>query len=178
MDCITELQEFDKKIENLAVLIIQTIERGGKILLAGNGGSAADAQHFSAELVGRFRKERRGLPVISLTTDTSTLTSVSNDFGYEHVFSRQVEALGHHDDLLVLISTSGNSQNLLNASKEASIMGLKTAALLGDDGGQLKNDVDLSIIVPSNSTARVQEMHILIGHILCDLIEKNVNIKN
>jgi D-sedoheptulose 7-phosphate isomerase len=137
----------------------------------GNGGSAGDAQHIASELVGRFSKERRGLPAIALTTDTSILTSVGNDYGYEHIFSRQVEALANTDDLVIGISTSGNSNNVLQALKAAKSLGCQTVALLGKDGGQIKDIVELPLIIPSANTARIQEAHILIGHIICEIID-------
>jgi D-sedoheptulose 7-phosphate isomerase len=155
-------------IEKACELITETIKSGKKVLLAGNGGSAADAQHIAAELSGRFVKERKALPGIALTTDTSALTSIANDFGYEHVFSRQVEALGQPGDLFIGISTSGNSEGILNAFRSATSVGCKTLGFSGRDGGKMNGLCDLNIVVP---TARVQEMHILIGHILCKAVD-------
>jgi len=161
-------------IAKVAEVIIDCYKNGNKILLCGNGGSAADAQHIAGELVGRFQKERRAFPAISLTTDTSILTAISNDYGYDSCFKRQVEALGKKGDILIAISTSGNSLNLIKAVEKASSMGLTTIALLGRDGGKLKELVNLPIVVPSESTARIQEVHILIAHIICGLVESKM----
>lgn len=168
---INSLTNYLAEIEKLANLVVNTLKGGNKILLMGNGGSAADAQHIAAELVGRFSKERRGLPAISLTTDTSILTSVGNDYSYENVFSRQVEALANSGDLVIGISTSGNSKNVLQALMTAKGLGCQTAALLGKDGGKIKNVVSLAMVVPSENTARIQEVHILIGHIVCEIVD-------
>jgi D-sedoheptulose 7-phosphate isomerase len=154
--------------------ICRTLEQGNKVILFGNGGSAADAQHIAAELVGRFSGERRALAAIALTTDTSILTSVANDYGYEHVFARQVRALGRPGDLAIAISTSGNSPNVCEAAAAAREIGLVTVGLTGADGGKLGPAVDYHINVPHRSTARVQEVHIMIGHIFCELIEDNL----
>ncbi|MFD0792278.1 D-sedoheptulose 7-phosphate isomerase [Mucilaginibacter litoreus] len=159
-------------IEYACKLITDAINNGNKVLIAGNGGSAADAQHIAAELSGRFVKERRALPGIALTVDTSALTAIANDYGYEHVFSRQVEALAQPGDLFIGISTSGNSQGILNAFKSASQLGCKTLGLSGRDGGKMNGICDLNLVVPSNITARIQEMHILIGHILCKAVDE------
>ncbi|MGD0962243.1 MAG: D-sedoheptulose 7-phosphate isomerase [Methylomonas sp.] len=158
-------------IERIAILMRHCISRGGKIIWMGNGGSAADSQHLAAEIVGRFRRERRGLPSIALTTDTSILTSVGNDFGFDQIYARQVEALGKAGDLLIGISTSGNSRNVAAAIQTGRELGLITVGLLGCSGGVLKQVCEYSIVVPANDTARIQEMHILIGHILCELLE-------
>jgi len=152
-------------------MITDAIKNGNKVLLAGNGGSAADAQHIAAELSGRFVKERRALPGIALTTDTSVLTSIANDYGYAHVFSRQVEALAAPGDLFIGISTSGNSQGILNALETAEKVGCKTLGLSGRNGGKMNGLCNLNIVVPSDVTARIQEMHILIGHILCKAVD-------
>ncbi|HNX94655.1 MAG TPA: D-sedoheptulose 7-phosphate isomerase [Holophaga sp.] len=149
----------------------ERLKRGCRILVCGNGGSAADAQHFAAELSGRYVKERRALAGIALTTDTSVLTAVSNDYGFDHVFSRQVEALGRPGDLLVGISTSGNSANVLRAVESAKALGLKTLGLLGRDGGKLKDLCDEALVVPSPVTARVQEVHQMIYHFWCEIID-------
>jgi D-sedoheptulose 7-phosphate isomerase len=154
---------------NLCKACLQT---GGKILLAGNGGSAADAQHIAAEFVGRFVKERRGLPAIALTTDTSALTAISNDYGFDHVFARQIGALGNTGDVFIGISTSGNSPNIVRAVEIAQEKGLKILILAGKDGGILRGCGDVEIIVPSSVTARIQEMHILIGHIICEAVDE------
>jgi len=158
-------------IEAACELFTSTIKSGNKILIAGNGGSAADAQHIAAELSGRFLKERRALPGIALTTDTSALTSIANDYGYEHVFSRQLEALAQPGDLFLGISTSGNSQVVLNAFESAKKIGCKSLGLSGRDGGKMNGLCDLNIIIPADVTARIQEMHILIGHILCKAVD-------
>jgi len=158
-------------IEMACEMITSAIQDGSKVLLAGNGGSAADAQHIAAELSGRFVKDRKALPGIALTTDTSALTSIANDYGYDHVFSRQVEALARTGDLFIGISTSGNSQGILNAFVAAKKIGCKTLGLSGRDGGKMNGICDLNIIVPSDVTARIQEMHILIGHILCKAVD-------
>ena len=160
-----------KDIENCAQLMCQALGQGNKIIIMGNGGSAADAQHFAAELVGRFLKNRKALAAIALTTDTSILTAVANDFGYDQVFSRQIEALANHGDVVVGISTSGNSTNVQNALTLASELNCKTVALLGRDGGEIKSQVDLALTVAVNETPHIQEAHLTMIHILCDLIE-------
>jgi phosphoheptose isomerase len=152
--------------------LVATLRQGGKVLLCGNGGSAADAQHIAAELVGRFVRARPGLAAIALTTDTSALTAIANDFGYEQVFARQVQALGRSGDVLVAISTSGNSANVIAAVTQAQAQGMKVVGLLGGDGGALADRVDQALIVPSRETARVQECHILIGHIWCQMVDE------
>jgi len=152
--------------------------RGNKVLWCGNGGSAADSQHLAAELVGRFRRQRRGLPSIALTTDTSILTSVSNDYGYEQVFRRQVEALCRQGDVLVGISTSGKSRNVCLALDDARRLGAFTVAFTGQDGGPMAAVADALLAVPSRDTARIQEAHILCGHILCDWVELSLCSRN
>ena len=147
------------------------IKRGGKILLMGNGGSAADCQHIAAEIVGRYKRERRGLPSIALTTDTSILTSVGNDYGFEFIFSRQVEALCTPLDVVVGLSTSGNSPNVVRAIATAKEIGATTVAMTGGSGGKLATLCDFNLIMPSSDTPRIQEAHIFIGHSLCDLLE-------
>jgi D-sedoheptulose 7-phosphate isomerase len=161
-------------IERLAARVSECLANGGKVCWMGNGGSAADSQHIAAELVGRFERERRGLAAVALTTDTSILTAVSNDYGYERVFARQVEALCTPADVVVGISTSGNSRNVLEALDVAGTLGAYRVGLAGGDGGKLHEHADLCLVVPSSNTARVQEAHILIGHILCDLVEAGV----
>ena len=158
-------------IEAACELITGTISSGNKVLTAGNGGSAADAQHIAAELSGRFVKERKALPGIALTVDTSALTAIANDYGYAHVFSRQVEALARPGDLFIGISTSGNSPGILAAFEAATIIGCKTLGLSGRDGGKMNGLCDLNIVIPSDVTARIQEMHILVGHILCKAVD-------
>ena len=149
------------------------LEKGGKLILMGNGGSAADSQHIAAELVGRFKKERRAIPAIALTVDTSSLTALGNDYGFDSIFERQVEAHARENDAVVGISTSGNSENVVRALKKANAIGAETIGLVGNNGGKIKEVANLSIIVPSNDTARIQEVHITIGHIICELIEED-----
>jgi D-sedoheptulose 7-phosphate isomerase len=151
--------------------IAQTLRRGGRVFACGNGGSAADAQHFAAELTGRFERERRGLAGIALTTDTSALTAIGNDYGFEAVFARQLEALGQAGDLLLALSTSGHSANVVRAVETARAQDIGTLGLLGCDGGALAGMVDQALIVPAPRTARIQEMHILILHLLCEAID-------
>lgn len=158
-------------IEKAAEIFIETLAGKKKILLCGNGGSAADAQHIAAELVGRYKKERGALPAIALSTDTSILTCVGNDYSFDDVFKRQVEALAVEGDLVVGISTSGNSPNILRAMEAAKKAGARTVAFTGGDGGKLKDKADLSFIVPSKNTPRIQEVHITVAHIICLLIE-------
>ena len=158
--------------ERLVNDCIAVLKRGNKIIIFGNGGSAADAQHIATELVVRYRKNRRALPAIALTTDTSALTAIGNDFGFDHLFSRQIEALCVKGDLVIGISTSGNSENVLRALKSARDMGAVTVAFGGGDGGKMKTLADYSLVVPTNVTARIQEMHITIGHMLCGAVEQ------
>lgn len=161
-------------IADAARIILNVYRAGGKVLLIGNGGSAADAQHIAAELVGRFKLERVGLPAIALTTNTSSLTALANDYGYDTVFSRQLEALASDKDVLIAITTSGTSTNILKAVEMARSKGLVVIALTGENGGKLKDMADSTIVVPSNDTARIQEAHITIGHIICHLVEKEL----
>jgi len=163
-----------KEISNSAEVCVEALKAGRKILIAGNGGSAADAQHMAGELVNRFMFERPGLSAIALTTDTSVLTSVSNDSGFEEVFSRQVEALGSEGDILILISTSGRSMNILKAAETAHKKNVSVIGLTGRTGGQMDKYCDLLIKVPSDNTPRIQECHILIEHILCSIIENKI----
>lgn len=165
------IEHMQEKLAEASQLAVKTLKNGNKILLCGNGGSAADAQHIAAELVGRYKTERRGLPAIALTTDTSALTAISNDYGYAKVFDRQVEALANKGDLLIGISTSGNSANILSAFKVAKDMGCNTLGMSGKNGGQMNEICDINLVVPSDDTPRIQEMHILIGHTLCQIID-------
>lgn len=158
-------------LEEAAKLAVDTLKAGNKILLFGNGGSAADAQHIAAELTGRYKTERRGLPGIALTTDTSALTAIGNDYGYERIFDRQVESLANKGDLLLGISTSGNSKNVISAFKLGREMGCKTLGFSGRDGGAMNEYCDVNLVVPSNDTPRIQEMHILFGHTICHIID-------
>ena len=162
------------KIFEAAELITKCLVAGGKLLFFGNGGSAADAQHLAAEFVGRFVRERRGLPAIALTTDSSILTAVSNDYGFDRVFARQIEALAAPGDVAIAITTSGNSANVLEGVKTARALHLKTVGLSGKDGGALPQRTDVTITVPSSSTARIQECHITIGHIFCELVDREL----
>lgn len=161
-------------IVRAAELVGDTLRAGRTVFSCGNGGSAADAQHFAAELVGRFVRERQAFPAVALTTDTSTLTAVANDYSYEQVFARQVEAHGRPGDLLIALSTSGNSPNVLAAARSARARGMKTIALTGKDGGALGRAADLHVNVPSSSTARVQEVHCTVLHIVCELVESEL----
>jgi D-sedoheptulose 7-phosphate isomerase len=160
------------RIADIAQLLIQTVRRKGTIFWCGNGGSAADSQHLAAELIGRFKRERPAIASLALTTDTSALTAIGNDYSYADVFKRQVEGLVRDGDALIGISTSGNSENVILAVRAAKARGAKTIALVGRDGGRLKEECDRSLVVPSSDTARIQEGHIMVGHILCDLIER------
>ena len=163
-------------IEKGSLAAANALQKGGKILLCGNGGSAADAQHIVAELVVRFKtkNERRGLPAISLALDSSTVTACGNDYGYQYIYSRALEAIGREGDFLIAISTSGNSENVINAVKKAKEKNIQTFLLLGNTGGKLKGTGDFEVLVPETTTARIQECHILIGHILCAIIEKEL----
>ncbi len=171
LQVVRQLREQQPLLEAIAEAMTAALHNGCKIFWCGNGGSAADSQHLAAELVGRFRRERRGLPSMALTTDTSILTSVGNDYGYEAVFARQVEAMGAAGDVLVGISTSGNSRNVLAALELARTQGMVTVAFTGAGGGKMAGVADHLFAVPSQDTARIQEAHILAGHMLCDWIE-------
>tara|TARA_Y100000748_G_C15339830_1_gene427558 strand:- start:195 stop:782 length:588 start_codon:yes stop_codon:yes gene_type:complete len=165
-----------KGIKLSSEIIVKSLKKDGTIFWCGNGGSAADSQHIAAEFVGRFKKNRKPLRSIALTTDSSVLTCVSNDYSFEEIFSRQINALGRKGDVLVAISTSGNSRNVKRALIQAHKMGLKTIGLLGKNGGSCKNYVDVPMIIPSNNTARIQEIHILIEHLLCEIIEHKLGL--
>ncbi len=163
--------ELSGAIAEVAAVTLGVLRSGGKLLFCGNGGSAADAQHLAAEYVVRFSRERRPLPALALTTDTSILTAAGNDYGFERVFERQVRALGRPGDLLVLHSTSGESLNLVQAARAGREVGLRTVGFLGKGGGRLAQGVDMALVVPGTSTAVIQEMHLMIGHIVCDIVE-------
>lgn len=165
-------------IESCANELILSLKAGCKILVCGNGGSAADAQHFAAELTGRFETQRKALAAIALTTDTSALTAIGNDFGFNEIFSRQVEALGKSGDCLLAISTSGNSKNVMRAVSTAKLQGLKCIGLLGRDGGALKSMCDVSVVIDHQQTARVQECHLLIEHIWCAILDQEFTKNN
>ena len=166
------MESICKPIEIAAKICIDSLKKRGKILIIGNGGSAADAQHIAAELVGRYKTERKGLSAIALTTDTSAITSIANDYGYLHVFDRQVEALAKERDVVIGISTGGGSANVISALKLANDLGCKTIGLSGKGGGEFNSLCDVNIIVPSKDTPRIQEMHIVIGHTICHLIDQ------
>ena len=166
------------EILTAANAISNRLTNGGKLLLMGNGGSAADSQHIAAELIGRFKKERKAIPALALTVDSSSLTALGNDYGFDTIFSRQVEALATANDAVIGISTSGNSPNVIRALKLAREIGAITIGFMGNNGGNMKDCVDISIIVPSNDTARIQEVHITIGHIICEIIEQDLVNEN
>jgi D-sedoheptulose 7-phosphate isomerase len=159
-------------IEKAANIVADCVRKGHKLLFFGNGGSASDSQHLAAEFVGRYEKERRALPAIALTTDTSILTAVANDYGFERIFERQIEALGQKGDVALAFSTSGNSPNVLLAIDRARAMGLYTIGFTGKDGGKIKEKADLAFVVPSQKTSRIQETHILVGHIICERVDE------
>ncbi len=171
---IYENEELINKIIEVSQLCVELYRGSNKTILAGNGGSAADAQHIAAELVGRYGFDRPSIPSLALTTDTSCLTAIGNDYGYDKVFSRQLEGMGQKGDIFIGISTSGNSLNIINAFNSAKEKGITTVALTGRDGGEMAKIADYALVVPSDSTPRIQESHILIGHILCDIIEKEI----
>ena len=165
------IESLESHIYTASIITTEALKNGHKILLCGNGGSAADAQHIAAELSGRYKSERRGLAGIALTTDTSVLTAVGNDYGFDRIFDRQVEALAREGDVLIGISTSGHSKNVVRALSLARNMGCRTIGLSGRDGGVMNEFCDINIVVPSDDTPRIQEMHIMIGHIICQAID-------
>lgn len=169
--CFKSLDQLSGEISSAGKMLTDTIANGKKILICGNGGSASDAQHLAAELVGRFKQERAAWPAIALNTDTSLLTAITNDYSYSDVFSRQVEALGVSGDMLIGISTSGQSKNVIQAAIQAREKGLQTIALVGNSGGKLIEHADVAVIVPSDNTARIQEVHIFILHFWAEMIE-------
>ncbi len=162
------------QIVEIAELMIDCLKKDGKVIVFGNGGSASDSQHIAAELVGRFKKDRSALAGIALTTNTSVITSLANDYGYDVIFSRQIEALGKKNDVVLGISTSGKARNVALGIKQAKKMGIKTVALSGGDGGEIVKLADVSLLVPSKVTARIQEAHITIAHIICEMIEQEL----
>jgi D-sedoheptulose 7-phosphate isomerase len=168
-----KIKEMDRVLDSSEILV-KSLKGGNKILICGNGGSAADSQHFAAELIGRFEKERDSLPAIALTTDTSVLTAIGNDYGFDAVFEKQVKGLGKKDDVLIGISTSGNSPNVIRAINQAKAQGLHTIGLLGKDGGQIGQLVDIAVIVPHAVTARIQEVHLFILHYWASVIEREL----
>jgi D-sedoheptulose 7-phosphate isomerase len=172
----TMMRDLERPFTQMLSVWEACIRRGGKLLLFGNGGSASDSQHLAAELVIRYHKDRAAIAAISLTTDTSALTAGANDIGFERVFSRQIEALGRPGDVAVGLSTSGRSPNVLNGLREARNRQLQTTGFIGGDGGEMRNWCDASIIVPSTVTARIQEMHIYVGHLLCKALEMRLGL--
>lgn len=172
--CLLTSSETVATIAKVSEIVIDALKHGNKVLLAGNGGSAADAQHIAAELVGRFAFDRPALPALALSVNSSCITAIGNDYGFDQVFSRQLEALAHSADVFIGISTSGNSANVLRAVSAARKIGLRTVALTGLAGGKLKDAVDYCICAPSNETPRIQECHILIGHIVSELVEEEI----
>ena len=173
MAMFNALEPLFAAISNVGIKMQDCIKNGGKILIMGNGGSAADAQHIAAEIVGRFKKERKGMPAIALTTDTSIITSVGNDYGYDYIFARQIEALCRAEDLVIGITTSGNSANVVRAMLAAKEIGAVTIGLTGGNGGQLSTICDHNLVMPSAVTARIQEAHIFVGHSLCEILESD-----
>jgi len=166
------LQSQLEVIASIVNMVVACLKKGGKVIFMGNGGSAADSQHLAAELIGRFQKNRRALSAIALTTNTSILTSLANDFGFENVFAKQIEGLAKKDDLIIAISTSGNSANIINAVNLAKKKGIKTISFTGGEGGKLAKMTDVSLIIPSHNTPRIQEAHITVGHAVCQLVEE------
>ncbi len=185
LDSVKSLQQTLETVSNDSLLkesfdtagkiLTNTLLNNKKILVAGNGGSAAEAQHFVAEIVGRFKTERSGYSAITLSADTSIITAISNDYGYENVFGRQIEALGEQDDVLLILSTSGNSPNIIEALKVAKKNKIRTIALLGNDGGLARNLSDIDVTVPSTDTTRIQEVHLLLIHAWCEIIDKHLS---
>lgn len=176
LELFHSLAPLSPAVERAASLIAAALQGGRKLLLCGNGGSAADSQHIAAEMTGRFIKDRRPLAAVALSTDTSALTSIANDYSFDEVFSRQVMALGGRGDCLLAISTSGNSRNIMRAADAARAAGMQVIGLLGRDGGALRALCDVAIVVPSQTTARIQEAHIFIGHSLCALVEQALGV--
>ncbi len=174
LNTVRSLESYTPVIKRISSIFASAIRRNKKIIFFGNGGSAADAQHLAAELVGRFKKKRRPLSALALTTNTSILTALGNDFGFEYVFSMQIEAMGNPGDIAVGISTSGNSKNVLCGLQKAKEKRMKTVGFLGRDGGEIKNAVEIPLIISSDDTARIQEAHILIGHIICEIVERKL----
>jgi D-sedoheptulose 7-phosphate isomerase len=161
-------------LAEVAMQIVKSLRSGGKVVLFGNGGSAADAQHLAAEFTGRYLKERRALPALALNANTSSVTAIGNDYGFDLVFARQLEALGREGDVAIGISTSGNSRNVVRAFEVATSKSIHTVALTGESGGEMKKIADRAICVPSNETPRIQECHILVGHIICEIVEESL----
>ena len=175
--CMALLKAESSSIEKAVSICINSLNFGGKIIFCGNGGSAAQAQHLAAELVGRYKLERRAMAALSLTVDTSNITAIGNDYGYDDIFRRQLEGLGRTGDVLIGLSTSGNSRNVVLAFELAREMGVTTVALTGEGSGKMKELADICIAVPSRETNHIQEMHIAVGHILCGLVEKQITMR-
>lgn len=167
-------QSLSPHIEEAANLVINALKNNKKILIAGNGGSASQASHIAAEFVGKYKIERKGLPCIALATDLSAITAIGNDYGFESIFERQIEALGNEGDIFIALSTSGNSQNIIKSVEKAKKMKIKVIGLFGKDGGKLKNSSDVEVIVPSDNIPRIQEAHLMIMHIICELVDEKL----
>lgn len=175
LEVLNNSKILEKKIIEFSELITKALKNGNKIIWCGNGGSAADSMHLSTEIIGRYKSNRKSLASVSLSADSVAITCIANDFGYENLFSRQIEGVGKSGDVLVCLTTSGNSLNIIKAIKVAKLMNLKTILMSGNMGGKCSGLSDLELIIPSQTTARIQEMQIFIGHIVCDYIEKNFN---
>ena len=170
------VKTLEHDVDQVCSVIVAAVKAGGKIMLCGNGGSASDSQHIAAEFIGRFTKDREPIAALALTTDTSVLTCVGNDYAFDQIFARQVQGLGRPADVLIAISTSGNSANVINAVKQAKKLGMTSIGLLGRDGGALAKECDLSLVIAHQQTARIQEMHILLGHIICHRVETDLGM--
>lgn len=168
------INDYSDKIEEAVNLILSALKNNKKILLCGNGGSATQASHIAAEFIARFKKERKALPAIALTTDLAIITAIGNDYGFDKIFERQIEALGNKGDVLIALTTSGNSPNLIKAIEKSRTIGIKTIGFLGKDGGKLKNAPDTEILIPSDNTPKIQEAHLTILHIICELVENKL----
>ncbi|MFN4220029.1 MAG: SIS domain-containing protein [bacterium] len=167
-------EEFITGVIKAVTLIVNSIKKNRKVMICGNGGSAADSQHIAAELVGKLNNDRNPLPAVALTTDSSIITAVANDYNFEYIFARQVKAIGNPGDILILISTSGNSANLIKAAEEAKNNGILTIGILGKDGGKLNQIVDIPILIKHNNTQRIQEAQLMTEHIICELVEQQL----
>ena len=170
------IKGLENEVEQTCRVIAAAVKAGGKIMLCGNGGSASDSQHIAAEFIGRFTVDREPISALALTTDTSILTCVGNDYAFDQIFARQIKGLGRQGDILIAISTSGNSGNVIKAVNQAKEQGIKTIGLLGRNGGELAKCCDMSLVIPHQQTARIQEMHILIGHIICHSVETHLGL--
>jgi len=178
LEIISNSKNLNKKISDSIDAILKSLQNNGKIIIFGNGGSAADAQHFAAEFIGRFEKERDAIPAIALTTDSSIITSIANDYSFDKIFERQCEALIQPNDIIFIISTSGNSSNVINGAKIAKKMNIVSIGLLGSNGGNVKDYLTIPIIIPSNSTPRIQEVHRIILHTICQIVEDSISKTN